>query len=84
MKADTGLVGQDDDPFGAQHRRELTKHVWQALGWHDRHPIDDDLSPWDLGAVDGHDRQHDHARVGQDLGGPVGLEPHGTQGGGEG
>jgi hypothetical protein len=36
------------------------------------------------GAMDGHDRQHHHAWVGQHLGGLVGLDRHRTQGGGEG
>ena len=34
--------------------------------------------------MDGHNRQHGHAWVGQDLGGLVGLERHRAQGGGEG
>ena len=34
--------------------------------------------------MDGHDRHHRHARVGQDLGGLVGLELYGAQSGGEG
>jgi hypothetical protein len=33
--------------------------------------------------MDGHDRHH-HLGVDEDLGGPVGLEPHGAQGGSEG
>jgi hypothetical protein len=46
-------------------------------------PLSDDLAPGDLGAVDGHDRHHRHARVGQDYGGLVGLERDGLQGRGE-
>ena len=42
------------------------------------------LPQGDLDAVDGHDRQHGHARVAQDLGGLVGLEPYAAQGGSEG
>jgi len=84
MKANPGLIGQVDDSLGPEYRRELAKHAWQTLGRHDRHPVDDDLAPGDLGAVDGYDRRHGHPRVGQDLGGLVGLEPHGTKGGGEG
>jgi hypothetical protein len=34
--------------------------------------------------MDGHDRDHDHVGVGQDLGGPVSLEGHRGQGGSEG
>jgi hypothetical protein len=45
-------------------------------------PVDDDLAPGDLGAVDGHERHH-HLGVGQDPGGSVGLEGHRAQGGGE-
>jgi hypothetical protein len=45
-----------------------------APGRHHRHPVGDHLAPGDLGAVDGHDRYHGHARVGQDLGGLVGFE----------
>jgi hypothetical protein len=69
---------------GPQHRRKRPQHAWQAPGRHHRHPVCDHLAPWDLGAVDNHDRQHHHARVGQDLGGLVGLERHGLQGRGEG
>jgi hypothetical protein len=74
VEADPGLVGQVGDSLGPQHRREGAKHAWQAPGRHDRHPVRDDLAPGDLGAVDGHDRHHRHAWVGQDLGGLVGLE----------
>jgi hypothetical protein len=42
------------------------------------------LPPGDLGAMDGHDRPHHHARVRQDLGGLMGLERHGPQDRGEG
>jgi hypothetical protein len=84
MEADSGLVGHGGDPLGPQHRRELTQHAWQPPGRHDRHPVHHDLAPGDLGAMDSHDRHHRHARVGQDLGGLVGLEPHGAQGGSEG
>jgi hypothetical protein len=34
--------------------------------------------------MDGHDRDHDHVGVGQDLGGLVSLEGHRAQGGSEG
>jgi len=68
MKAEPGLIGQAGDSLGPQHRREGAKHAWQAPGWHHRHPAGDHLAPGDLSAVDGHDRHHRHARVGQDLG----------------
>ena len=83
MEADSGPVGHGGDPFGPEHHRELAKHAWQTPGRYDRHPVDDDLAPGDLGAVDGHDR-HYHLRVGQDLGSSIGLEVHGTQGGARG
>jgi hypothetical protein len=47
-------------------------------------PIHDDLAPGDRDAVDGHDRQHGHAWIGQDLSGLIGLERHRLQGRGEG
>ena len=74
MKADAGLVGQSGDPLGRQHHRELAKHAWQTPGRHDRDTVHYHLAPWHLGTVDGHDRHHRHARVGQDLGGLVGLK----------
>jgi hypothetical protein len=84
VEADPGLVGQDGDPLGSQYRRKLAERAWQAPGRHDRHTLDDHLAPGDLGAMDGHDRDHDHVGVGQDLGGPVSLEGHRAQGGSEG
>ena len=39
--------------------------------------------PTKSGTVDGDDRQHCHAQVGQDLDGLVRLERHGLQGRGE-
>jgi hypothetical protein len=74
VKADPGLVGQGGDPLGRQHHRELAKHAWQTPGRHHRHTAHDHLAPWHLGTVDGHDRHHRHARVGQDLGRLVGLK----------
>jgi hypothetical protein len=74
VEAVPGLSGQVDDSLGPEYRRELAKHAWQTLGRHDRHPVHDHLAPWNLGAMDSHDRQHHHARVGQDLGSLVGLE----------
>jgi hypothetical protein len=68
VEADPGLAGQDGDPLGSQHCRELAKHAWQAPGRHHRHTLHDDLAPGHLGAMDGHDRDHRYARVGQDLG----------------
>jgi hypothetical protein len=53
-------------------------------GRHHRHAVHDHLAPWHLGAVAGHDRHYRHTRVGQDLGGLVGLERHRLQGVGEG
>jgi hypothetical protein len=82
-EANPGPVGQVGDPLGPQHHRESAQHAWQAPGWHDRYPVNDDLAPGDLEAVDDHDRHH-HLRVGQDLGGSVSLERHGPQGGGKG
>jgi hypothetical protein len=76
VEADPGLVGQSGDPLGPQHQREGTKHAGQAPGCHDRYPVGHHLAPGDLGAVDGHDRHHGHARVGQDPGGLVGFEVH--------
>jgi hypothetical protein len=73
VEANPGPVGQAGDLLGPEHSRQLAKHAWQAPGWHDRHPVDDDLAPGDLDAVDGQDRHHGHPRVGQDLGGLVGL-----------
>jgi hypothetical protein len=71
---------------GASNRRELAQHVWQPPGRHHWHTLGegDYLAPGDLGAVDGHDRHHHHVGVGQDQGGPVGLEGHFLQGRGEG
>jgi hypothetical protein len=66
VEADPGLVGEDGDPLGPQHRWELAQHAWQAPGRHHRHPVDDP-APGDLSAVDGHDRHHGHPRVGQGL-----------------
>jgi hypothetical protein len=83
-EADSGLVRHGGDLLGPQGRRELAKHAWQAPGRHDRHTLHDHPAPWDAGAMDGHDRHHHHARVGQDLGGLVGLERHRPQGRGEG
>src|SRR5215218_11019039 len=71
VEADAGLVGQAGDPLGSQHRRQGAKHAWQAPGRHHWHPVHGHLAPGDLGAVDGHDRDHDHVGVGQDLGGLV-------------
>jgi hypothetical protein len=68
---------------GPQHRRELAQHAWQTPSRHHRHAVHDDLAPRDLDTVDGHDRHH-HLGVGEDLGGPVGLEPRGAQGRSEG
>jgi hypothetical protein len=84
VEADPGLVGQPGDPLGSQHRREAAQQAWQAPGRQDRHPVGDHLAPGNLGAMDGHDRHHRHARVGQDLGGLVGLERHRLQCGGGG
>ena len=83
-EANSGLTGNRGDPFGPQYRRELAKHAWQTPGRHHRYAVHDDLAPGDLGAVDGHDRHHCHAWVGQDLGGLVSLERHRSQCGGEG
>jgi hypothetical protein len=74
VEADPGLVGQIGDPLGPQHRWEGAKHAWQAPGRHDRDTVHHDLAPGDLGTVDGHDRHHRQPRVGQDLGGLVGLD----------
>ena len=84
MEANPGLIGQVDDSLGPEYRRELAKHAWQAPGWHDRHPVHDHLAPWNLGAMDGHDRHYHHARVGQDSSSLVGLERNRLQGSGEG
>ena len=84
MEADPRLVGQSGDPLGPKHRWKATKHTWQPPGCHHRHPVPDHLAPGNLGAVDGHDRHHHHARVGQDPGGLVSLERHRPQGRGEG
>jgi hypothetical protein len=51
MEADPGMVGQDGDPLGSQHRWELAKHAWQAPGRYYRHTLDDHLAqgtwaPW--------------------------------------
>jgi len=83
VKADPHLVGQSGDPLRAQHRRQRAKHAWQAPGRYHGHPIHDHLAPGHLGAVDGHDRHHQNLRVDQNLGGPVGLEVHRAQRGGE-
>jgi hypothetical protein len=77
VEADPGLIGQADDSLGPKYRREGAKHAWQAAGRHDRHPVHDHLAPGDLSAVDSHHRHH-HLWVGQNLGGLVGLEPHGA------
>jgi hypothetical protein len=82
-EADSGLVSNGGDPLRPQHRWKSTKHAGQAPGRHHRHALTDDLAPGNLGAVDGHDRQHHHAWVGQRLGGLVGLQRHRPQGGGE-
>ena len=82
MEADPGLVGQAGDPLGPEHCRQAAQHAWQAPGRHHWHALSDDLAPGDLGAVDGHDRHH-HLRVGQDLGGLVGLERQCLQGRGQ-
>jgi hypothetical protein len=79
VEANPGLVSQVGDPLGPQHRRKSAKLAWQAPGGHHGHALNDDLAPGDLGAVDGHDRYHGYARVGQDLGGLVGLERHRAQ-----
>jgi hypothetical protein len=84
VESDPGLAGQVGDPLGSQQRRELPKHAWQAPGRHDWHTLHDDLAPGDLGAMDRHDRHHRHARVGQDLGGLVGLEADRPQDGASG
>ena len=83
-EADSGLVGQGGDPLGPQHRWKGAKHAWQAPGRHGRHPVHDHLAPGDLRAVDSHNRYDHHARVGQDLSGPIGLELYGAQGRSEG
>ena len=83
-EAGPSLVGHGGDPFGSQHPREGAKHAGEPPGRHDGHALGDDLAPGDLGAVDGHDRHHRHARVGQDPGGLVGFEVHRLQGGGQG
>jgi hypothetical protein len=83
-EANPGPVGQVGDPLGSQHRRESAQHAWQSPGRHDRDTVHDDLASGDLGAMDRHDRHHRHARVGQDLGGLVGLERHRPQDRGEG
>ena len=83
MKANPSLVGQDGDPLGSSHRREGAKHAGQPSGRHDGHALSHDLAPGTWGAVDGHDRHH-QLGVDEDLGGSVGLEPHGAQGGSEG
>jgi hypothetical protein len=83
-KANPGLVGQGGDPFGPQHHREDAQHAWQAPGRHDGHALGDHLAPGDLGATDGHDRQHHHPWVRQHLGGLASLERHRAQGGSEG
>jgi len=79
VEANPGLIGQGGDPFGPEHGRQLAKQAGQAPSRHDRHSVDDDLAPGDLGTVDGHDRRHGHPRVGQDLGGLVGLPRHRPQ-----
>jgi hypothetical protein len=84
VESDPGLVGQLGDPFGPQHGREGEEHAWQALGRHNRDSIHEDLTPGDLGAMNGHDRPHDHARIRQDLDGLVGLPGHRPHGGGKG
>jgi hypothetical protein len=50
VEANPGPVSQVGDPFGPEHR-EGAKHAWEAPGWHDRVPVDDDLAqgtwaPW--------------------------------------
>jgi hypothetical protein len=84
VEADPGLIGQGGDPFGPEHGRQLAKQAGQTPGRHDRHSVDDDFAPGDLGTVDGHDRRHGYPRVGQDLGGLVGLPRHRPQCRGEG
>jgi len=84
VEADPGLVGQDGDPLGSQHRRELAQHAWQLPGRHNRHTPDDHLAPGDLGAMDSHDRHHHHVGVSHNQGGLIRLERHRAQGGGEG
>jgi hypothetical protein len=74
VEADPGLGGQGGDPFGPQHRREGAEHARQAPGRYHWDTLHDHLAPGNLGAVDGHDRHHRQARVGQDLGGLVGFE----------
>jgi len=64
-EADPGLVGQDGNPLGPEHRRELAKHAWQTPGRHHRHSVGDHLAPGNRGTVDGHDRYYCHARVRQ-------------------
>jgi hypothetical protein len=65
VEADPGLVGQDGDPLGSQHRRELAEHAWQAPGRHHRHTLDDNLAPGHLGTMDGHNRHHHHVGAGR-------------------
>jgi hypothetical protein len=84
VEANPRLIGKGCHLLGPHHRREGANQAWQALRRHDRDAVHHDLASGDLGAVDGHDWHHGHARVGQDLGGLVGLEPHRAQGGGEG
>jgi Single-strand binding protein family len=73
VEADPGLVSKTGDPLGPQHSWEAAKHAWQTPGRNHWNTLHDDLAPGDLGAVDGQDRKHYHAGVGQDLGGLVGL-----------
>jgi hypothetical protein len=84
VEANPRLIGKGCHLLGPHHRREGANQAWQALGRHDRDAVHHDLASGDLGAVDGQDRHHRHARVGQDHGGLVGLERDGLQGRGEG
>jgi hypothetical protein len=84
VEADPGLVGQEGDPLGPYHRRELTEHAWQAPGRDDRHTVHDYLAPGHLGAMDRHHRHQHHVRVGQHPSGLVSLERHRPHCGGKG
>jgi hypothetical protein len=84
VETDPGLVGQTSDLVGPSTAGSSRSMPGRRRADTTGTPPNDDFASGDLGAMDRHDRHHDHALVGQDLGGLVGLERHHPQGQGQG
>jgi hypothetical protein len=84
VEADPRLVSKDATRSGPSTAGSWRSMLGRRQADTTATPSTTTLPQGDLGTVDGNDRHHCHARVGQDLSGLVGLERYCMQGRGEG